>query len=373
MRVLFIARYRDESMTYKLDYMVRDRNVILQHITPQFWQDELIKISQPKDDNLAKPYKTTPIALLGKPNDPHRTIYKTLTFNLLQFKPDIIHAEEEPDSLAALQICIAKNSFAPKAKLILNTWQNINRPKKYSVKLVLDATLQMANAVLCANQEAISVLNEQKFKGKTAVIPAVGVDSRIFYASKSTQAQSTPNFVIGYVGRLIKDKGLFDLLQAFNQICTPHLYLRLIGDGNDRDALVHMAQSLPCSAQIEFLPPSPPNQIAHQIRSLNVLVLPSKTTPVWKEQFGRVITEAMACGVPVIGSNSGAIPEVIDNAGLIFPEGDINALTAALHKISQSPMLAQTLSQQGIQRVQQHFSQEVIAAKTLDFYHQLML
>lgn len=374
MRILFIARYRDASMSRKLEYIAANRNVTLCHVIPAFWKDELLQVRYQAATATPLPYETKPVPLVGSPNDPHRAFYRTLTFGLRQFYPDIIHAEEEPDSLAALQIGIARKLFAPKAKLILNTWQNIDRPKTRSVKFVLGSTLKMADAVLCANQEAVMLLNQQGYSGKMAVIPAVGVDMRVFFPQKAEKAppSDTQRFVIGYVGRLVKDKGLFELLAAFNQICRPSLWLQLIGDGNDRQVLQSVAQKLPCSTQIEFLPPASPADIADKMRKLDALVLPSKTTAVWKEQFGRVLTEAMACGVPVIGSDSGAIPEVIGETGLIFPEGDINELAHCLDKLSRSPLLVADLASKGFNRVRQHFSQETIAQKTLAFYKELM-
>ena len=70
----------------------------------------------------------------------------------------------------------------------------------------------------------------------------------------------------------------------------------------------------------------PSTEVPAVLRALDVLVLPSLTTPSWKEQFGRVLQEAMACAIPVVGSDSGEIPHVIGDAGLVTPEGDAAAL-----------------------------------------------
>jgi len=100
--------------------------------------------------------------------------------------------------------------------------------------------------------------------------------------------------------------------------------------------------------------------------------LPSRTTRVWKEQFGRVLTEAMACRVPVIGSNSGAIPEVIGDAGLIFPEGDARALAGCLRRLIESPDLCRELGERGYVRVMRLYTQERIAEQTAEFYRQII-
>jgi glycosyltransferase involved in cell wall biosynthesis len=108
-----------------------------------------------------------------------------------------------------------------------------------------------------------------------------------------------------------------------------------------------------------------------QLAALDVLVLPSRATPVWKEQFGRVLTEAMACRVPVVGSDSGAIPEVIGEAGLIFPAGDASALAGCLARLQAEPALRAELAERGYQRVLRHYTQAGLAERTAQFYRQL--
>jgi glycosyltransferase involved in cell wall biosynthesis len=93
---------------------------------------------------------------------------------------------------------------------------------------------------------------------------------------------------------------------------------------------------------------------------------------VWKEQFGRVLIEAMACKVPVIGSDSGAIPEVIGNAGLIFPEGDADALADRLRRLMASPALRLELATRGYARMRGLYTQERVAAQTAELYRQVM-
>jgi glycosyltransferase involved in cell wall biosynthesis len=101
---------------------------------------------------------------------------------------------------------------------------------------------------------------------------------------------------------------------------------------------------------------------------MDVLVLPSRTTPQWKEQFGHVLIEAMACGTPVIGSNSGAIPDVIDAAGLLFPEGDVDALAAHLCRLANNPKELHLMSQRGRERVADMYTHERIAEQTMEVY-----
>ena len=100
-------------------------------------------------------------------------------------------------------------------------------------------------------------------------------------------------------------------------------------------------------------------------RSLDLLVLPSRTRPNWKEQFGRVLIEAMACGVPVLGSDSGEIPHVIGDAGIVFPEGDVEMLRCQVQRLMVDRAARNSLAAAGRQRVLDRFTMAEIARQTV--------
>jgi hypothetical protein len=155
MRVLFIARYRDLTMDRKVLCLAKTAGLTVRQVRPTNWQDALLA-TKPAETMAGVDQVSIP--LLGRPDDPHRSLYRTLGFGMRHFRPDIIHAEEEPDSLAALQIALARRAFAPRAKLMLNTWQNVDRPRRAEVRWVTRRTLHAAEAVLCANSEAQAIL-----------------------------------------------------------------------------------------------------------------------------------------------------------------------------------------------------------------------
>jgi glycosyltransferase involved in cell wall biosynthesis len=110
------------------------------------------------------------------------------------------------------------------------------------------------------------------------------------------------------------------------------------------------------------------------LRSLDVLVLPSVTIlPLHREQFGRVLVEAMAAGVPVIGSSSGAIPEVIGDAGLVVPERDAAALAVAIDCILSDTDLRGQLIARGRRRAKSTFDWPVVATQTVELFRSAML
>ncbi|WP_376792589.1 glycosyltransferase [Thermoflexus sp.] len=364
-RVLHVARYRAPSMERKLELMAARPDFSFWLIRPAEWQDEYGR----KPVNPVVPgCQVIRLPMLGRVNDPHRALYRTLTFRLPSARPHIIHAEEEPDSLAALQIVLARRLFAPRAKLILHTWQNVNRPKRWYVWWVTRISLQEADAILCANQEAIWVLREMGYGGPAEVIPPIGVDTRVFRPLERRLDPAT--FRVAYAGRFVPEKGLNTLLEAVARLGSG-VELWLIGDGPQRTALQALARGLGISDRVRWIPPVSPEQMPELLAQVNVVVLPSRTTPVWKEQFGRILVEAMACGVPVVGSDSGAIPEVIGDAGLIFPEGDAVALAERLRSLRESHELCHKLAEQGHKRVASLYRSEVVAERTANFYQQL--
>ncbi len=363
-RVLHIARYRAPSMERKLELMAARPGFSFWLIRPAVWRDEY---GQKEVNPAVLGCQVIRVPILGRTNDPHRALYRTWTFSLRAVQPHIIHAEEEPDSLAALQIALARRLFAPQVKLILHTWQNVNRPKRWYVWLVTRISLREADAILCANQEAIRVLREMGYKGPAEVIPPIGVDTCVFRPLERRLDPTT--FRVAYAGRFVPEKGLDTLLEAVARLGSG-VELWLIGDGPQRTVLQSLAQGLGISDRIRWIPPVSPEQMPELLAQVNVVVLPSRTTPVWKEQFGRILGEAMACGVPVVGSDSGAIPEVIGDAGLIFPEEDAEALAACLDRLRRSPGLQAELTTRGLARARL-YGQETIADLTLAFYQRI--
>jgi glycosyltransferase involved in cell wall biosynthesis len=107
------------------------------------------------------------------------------------------------------------------------------------------------------------------------------------------------------------------------------------------------------------------------IRKLDVIALPSITTNSWKEQFGRVLIEGMACAVPVVGSDSGEIPNVVGDAGLVVPEGDVVSLAGALRRLYENVNLRQTLGERGRERVLSRYTHARIARLTSEAYQRV--
>ena len=173
-------------------------------------------------------------------------------------------------------------------------------------------------------------------------------------------------FVVGFVGRLVAGKGLAWLLESWRTAGLPdHARLVFIGKGLMETAIRAAATS---DARIRLIGPVPFEQVPTVMASLDALVLPSLTTRNNREQYGRVITEAMASGVPVIASDCGAIPEVVGDAGIIVNEGSTAELAATLRRVALDPAVHRALTEAGLARAQTAFSPAIEAERLRGFW-----
>lgn len=134
--------------------------------------------------------------------------------------------------------------------------------------------------------------------------------------------------VIAYVGRFVPEKGIADLIKAIEDMDKSYC-LVLIGDGPIKESLAKLCEQV-LANRFKILPAMDLKSLASYMAQLDVLALPSHTEEFWKEQYGRVLVEAMAAGVPVIGSRSGAIPYVIGDMQRTFDEGSVRQIRQAL-------------------------------------------
>lgn len=369
MRILYIARYHTVTAERKIALLADEPDLDVWLVRPRRWRDARGEVELPV--RAGQRHCTVAVPMAFRPDDPHRCLYGTISFAMLAAKPDIIHLEEEPDSLAALQVAAARRLLAPRARLVLNTWQNVDRPKRRAVWWVLRTALGQADAVLCANRAAQALMATFGYCGETRVLPPQGVDVEVFYPRRPSHDRDEGPFTAAYVGRLVPEKGVDVLLDALAMTEAP-CRLLIIGDGPCRGALEARVGTRGLEERVRFTGAMSPMELAEHLRSADALVLPSRSTPVWKEQFGRALIEAMACALPVIGSDSGAIPEVVGDAGLIFPEGDAAALAECLDRLAASPELCVDLGESGRLRVSRMYSQERVAARTAAFYRALV-
>ncbi len=313
----------------------------------------------------------------------HLHFYPKLRRIIRQERPDVFHIDEEPYNLATFQAMWLAQSAG--ARTVVFSWQNLLRRYPPPFSLMERYVLKRADALLVGNSEAADVWERKGYRGPMYHIPQFGVDPSIYYRRKRVTKQgrvsvfkhrtarrpSQPALVIGYVGRLVEEKGIEILLHAASKLVGPW-NLQILGDGPDRKRLENVAQWLGIAPRVTFEHKMPSGHLPHYFSGLDVLTLPSLTRSNWKEQFGRVLIEAMACDVITVGARSGAIPEVIGEAGLTFAEGDVEELQAQLQHLLDDVSLREELRQKGRRRIADHYTQAAIAANTVDVYRQIL-
>ncbi len=359
----------------KLEEIARFPDVELTVVVPPYWRDERGVMRLEREHTRGYSLLVERMALNGHF---HLHFYPGLAKHFRRIKPHVVHIDEEPYNVATWQAMRLAKIHG--AKAVFFTWQNIHRRYPPPFSLIESYNLRTADYAIAGNSEAVGVLIAKRYRGPVRVIPQFGVDPEIYKLKVQSSKLKAPNsqfairnsqFTIGYVGRLVEEKGVHILLRAVAGL-SGAWRLRILGSGPQRARLERLAAELGIAEQVWFEEPIPSTQMPGHYHQLDALVLPSLTKPNWKEQFGRVLIEAMACGVSVVGSDSGEIPNVIGEAGLVFAEGDVQALRARLSQLMADPALRDELARRGQERVLAHYTQAQVAAKTYQVYCELL-
>jgi glycosyltransferase involved in cell wall biosynthesis len=280
---------------------------------------------------------------------------------LREVQPDLVHLDEEPYNLATALGVRAATRVA--AKSVFFTWQNLRRSYPPPFSLFERYVFRQAAHGIAGSREALDVIRQKGFSGPASVIPQFGIDPDLF--SPGSAPDGVP--VIGFVARLVEEKGVFVLLRALAGL-QGEWRLHVIGSGPLAAQARQMAAALGLAQRITWEPSVPSRQIPDRLRTFSLLVQPSLTRRNWKEQFGRALMEAMACGVAVVGSNSGEIPYVVGDAGCIVPEGDVEALRLALARLLGDTDGRRELARRGRARALRCFTHQRIAEQTITAY-----
>jgi phosphatidylinositol alpha-1,6-mannosyltransferase len=105
---------------------------------------------------------------------------------------------------------------------------------------------------------------------------------------------------------------------------------------------------------------------------MDMLCAPSQTTPIWKEQFGRMVVEAFASGLAIVGSDSGEIPYVVRDSGIIVGERDEQGWANAITELLESPDRRRELTARGLDRAHDEFAWPVVARRYLEFFESIL-
>lgn len=293
-----------------------------------------------------------------------------------EVRPDIIHVLDEPTSGCLFQVVWQRLAVPPRSKVLFYGFENLPIRLGRRSRLKWKFTWAQIAGGAAANSEALENLKRAGFP-RNRLLKRIfwGISTDVFRPLNKLTLKNDLNLdcehIVGFVGRLVPEKGLRVLLAAMRRLPTT-VHCLIIGTGPMR-AELELWSGLPdLKGRIHLFDVMPPERLVEYINCMDVLAIPSLTVSHWKEQYGRVTGEAMACGVPVVGSDSGAIPEVIDSAGLIVSEGDVSALAKALHTAIFDRGVREHLKQQGLQRVEQELSVKAMVQRLMDLYRRVL-
>lgn len=292
-----------------------------------------------------------------------------LRIALDQSRPDLIVHEQEVYALSAAQI--AASAHRRSIPLVQFVWENVDRQLAFPRGLVRCYLLARANALVAGSSQARSIHERWGFRGSIAVIPQMSVRTA---AVPRFDMHETKTLRVCFIGRLVACKGVDVLLQAiailhrrgFRVDCA------IAGRGPRRAHLAALARSLGIWSLVHFCGHLAGAAVGRLLRSSDVLVLPSRRTSVWEEQFGLVLAEAMAEGTVTVGSRTGAIPEVIGTEQLLFGEDDAPGLAEILRTLAIDPEFHLWSRLHGWQRARQRFETEVVADQKLQFFRAVL-
>ncbi len=369
MRVLLVSKALVVgAYQRKLEELARQPGIELTAVVPEGWRDGLFGPTTRLERAHTSGYDlvAAPLRLNGQF---HLHYYPSLPRLLSERRPDVLHMDEEPYNLATWLALRAADRLGIPA--LFFTWQNLERQYPWPFRRFELANYDRARFAIAGNPTAVDVLRAKGYAGPVEVIPQFGVDPALFSPGPRDLTDKRHKTVIGYAGRLVPEKGVDVLLAACARLQPGAWMLRVLGDGPERAALEAQAAELGIAQQVEFLGRVPSTEAPQYYRQLDVLVLPSLSRPNWVEQFGRVLIEAMACGVAVVGSLSGEIPWVIGDAGVLFPEGDVAALSQVLQGLIDDDTHRAGLAARGRARVLARFTQAQVAQATARVYETL--
>lgn len=265
-----------------------------------------------------------------RPGDVNRHLHaddRAVRALLAETRPDVLDIHEEPVGLVARQWLRAA---PPDLPVVLYTAQNIDKRFPPPFAQHERTALTRARALYPCSRQAASVARGKGFEGRIDVLP-LGYDPGVIRLG--AQSLCDPVLTLGLVGRLVPEKGVRDAVRVLAAVREHRpARLLLVGAGPELEPAMALADDVGVRDAVDVRPWVGIPELAHLYREMHVMLVPSRATRTWAEQFGRVIVEGQASGAVVAGYDSGSIPEVAGEAGLLVPESDVTALA---HEVSQ--------------------------------------
>jgi glycosyltransferase involved in cell wall biosynthesis len=367
MRVAVLSHTYVEPVNRKKLRAIAEQGVELTLLAPAAWREAALGREWRTEPESDGGLRVVPVGVRRLLATPAAAVWDAhdLAATLSSGPYDLLHVEEEPWSLAARAAVRQARRF--RLPTVLFTWHNLPGYPPWPLRLLARRVLGRYDGWVAGNAAAAQLLRRVDAARPLVILPQLGVDPP---PGEMPRRDPTAATHIGFVGRLVPEKGVADLLDALARVTAPSR-LTIVGDGPERAALASRAASLGLADRVTFRGAVAHHEVAALMRTLDILVLPSRGTARWAEQFGHVLLEAMAAGAVAVGSDCGAIPEVIDDAGIVFPQGDVDGLATALDDLARDGDERARLQRAGRARAAQ-FTHAALAERLVGFWRTVL-
>jgi glycosyltransferase involved in cell wall biosynthesis len=266
----------------------------------------------------------------------------------------------------------------PRTPLVFCSCQNLNKKYPIPFNWIEKYAINKAAGWICIGELVAKNLSSRSGYDKLpmAQIP-LGVDMTCFRPDpergkavlKDLNWTNDGPPIVGYLGRFVPEKGLNVLQSALDEITTPWRAL-FVGAGPLETELRKWAERY--GNRVRICTSVAHGEVPSYLNAMDVLCAPSQTTPAWKEQFGRMIVEAFASGLAFIGSDSGEIPNVVGDAGLIVGEKDSQGWSSAITGLLENATRRHEFAARGLARAHEQFAWAVVARRYLEFFESIL-
>jgi len=367
MKIMFVSHSSVlEYHQQKLKIMSEKYGVEIHLITPFYWYEGGVKTELFTGN---KKIKYHPAKVFMLKNKMFHFYYDVRKF-FKEINPDIVHIEEIPFNLVCWQFI--RQAKKMKKKVLFFTWENIRRKLNPLYRYFYKYSIKNSDCAIAGNEEGKEILKELGFNKDIYVMPQYGINMEDFKPKENPLPENNKKFRIAFVGRVVPEKGIEILLNAVKNI--KNIELIIAGKGNDdyENKIKKQIIENNLNDRVEFKGFVSRKEMPDFLNKIHIVVLPSITTESWKEQFGRILIEAFAAKVAVIGSSSGEIPNVINGAGLIFKEGDSDDLKNKILMLINDKKLFCENIEKGFKRVKENYTNEILAEKIFNIYKNLL-
>jgi glycosyltransferase involved in cell wall biosynthesis len=250
---------------------------------------------------------------------------------------------------------------------VSSVWEKMKQWRWYSfIGMQKRVSRSLSHIITVSKSAKKDIRRDFKIPAERFRIVPNGINTKLFYPIPEIERKKNRIIVTNSADTPLK--GLYFLLEAVAELSqTQNIHLTVVGTPKKDGQIIKMISRLGIGHLINFTGRIGNREFVQQYAKATVAVVPSVY-----EGFGLPVGEAMACGVPVISTRGGALPEVVSDAGVLVPPSDSAALARAIRDLLGNPMKAKELGMAGYKRVQDHFTWEKAAEKTVAAYREVI-